>query len=79
MVDQPTRKKRRLQNYVKAETMVQIALSIPSGIFVGWLIGAWLNRHFHREWIVPVGVFAGAIGGLVQMITLAARYMKDDR
>ena len=35
--------------------MVQLALAVPGGCLVGWLIGVGLDKHFHTEWIQIVG------------------------
>ena len=79
MADEPTKKPSGLKDYVKAEQMVQLALAIPIGCVVGWAAGAWLDRHFHTGWIAIVGIVVGAAGGFLQIITIAARSMKNDR
>ena len=68
-----------LQDYVKAESMLQLALAIPVGCLIGWAVGAWLDRHFHQNWIGILGLVLGAIGGFVQIFTLASRYLKNNR
>ena len=77
MSDEPKRKSSGIRDYIRAEAMVQLAISIPAGCLVGWLLGAWLDRHFHQGWIAIAGVVLGAVAGFVQMLTTAARYMKD--
>jgi F0F1-type ATP synthase assembly protein I len=79
MADEHSNKSSRIQSYAKVEAMVQIALSIPSGIFVGWLCGGWLDRHYRTDWMTITGIFVGAAGGIAQLIAIAKRYMKDDR
>ncbi|MDR3746274.1 MAG: AtpZ/AtpI family protein [Acidobacteriaceae bacterium] len=83
MVDEsnkkPSRKNSGLKDYVRAEQLVMLALAIPSGCVVGLLIGSWLDSHFHQHWIGLVGIILGAVGGFVQIFTVAARYMKDKR
>lgn len=68
-----------LRDYVKAESMLQLALAIPVGCLLGWALGAWLDRHFHQHWISVVGLLVGAAGGFVQIFTLASRYLKNGR
>jgi ATP synthase protein I len=75
----PTEKSSGLKDYVKAEQMVQLALALPAGCLIGWLIGAWLDRHFHQGWIAIVGIVVGAIGGFIQIFTTASRFLKDNR
>jgi ATP synthase protein I len=61
---------------VKAESMVQLAIALPAGCLIGWLIGSWADRHFHQGWIGILGIILGAVGGLVQIFTTASRYLK---
>ena len=77
--DEPNKKNSGLKDYVKAEQMVQLALAIPIGCLLGWALGAWLDRHFHTSWISIVGILIGAAGGFVQIFTVAARYLKENR
>jgi F0F1-type ATP synthase assembly protein I len=75
----PAKKYNSLKEYVKAEQMVQLALAIPVGCVLGMLFGSWLDRRFHTGWISIAGIFIGAAGGFVQIFTVAARYMKNNR
>ena len=68
-----------LGDLVKAESMIQLAIAIPAGCLIGWAVGAWLDRHFHTEWIAITGIILGAIGGFLQIYRTAARFLKDDR
>ena len=77
--DERNGKRRALKNYAKAEQMVQLALAIPIGCLLGWAFGAWLDKHFHTSWISIVGILVGAAGGFLQIFTVAARYLKDNR
>ena len=79
MAENPDEKRRFFKDYVRAESMVQLAIAIPAGCLIGWLLGAWLDRHFHTGWIAIAGIVLGAVGGFIQMITTAARYLKDNR
>ena len=65
-----------LGQLVKAESALQLALAIPGGCFIGWLIGTGLDKHFHTTWIVIVGILLGAVAGFIQMFALAMRFMK---
>ena len=58
--------------------MVQLALAVPAGCFVGLGIGYMLDRHFHTKWIVVVGMLLGAAGGFIQIFTAASRSLKRD-
>src|SRR3979490_826800 len=76
-----------LGELVKAESMIQLAIALPAGCVVrwpggggiGWVVGSWLDRHFHQEWISIVGILLGALAGFVQIFRTASRYLKNDR
>lgn len=60
--------------WVQAETMIQIALVMPCAAFIGWVIGAGLDRWLHQTWISMVGIVLGIIAGLVGAIQMAMVY-----
>lgn len=78
MADEQDEKRSFFKDYVKAESMVQLAIAIPAGCLIGWLAGSWLDRHFHQGWIAIAGIVLGAVGGFVQMFLAASRLMKKD-
>jgi F0F1-type ATP synthase assembly protein I len=59
-----------LATLVQAEKMMQIALLLPSAAFVGWLMGAGLDKLFHLTWIGAAGIVFGGIAGLIYVIRL---------
>ena len=65
-----------LGELVKAESMIQLAIALPAGCVIGWLVGSWLDRHFHQSWISIVGILLGAAAGFVQIFRTASRYIK---
>jgi ATP synthase protein I len=68
-----------LGDLVKAESMVQLAIALPAGCVIGWLVGAWLDRKFQQNWIAITGILLGAVGGFMQIFYTASRYLKRDR
>jgi ATP synthase protein I len=68
-----------LGELVKAESMIQLAIALPAGCLIGWLGGAWLDKHFHQEWMAIAGIVLGAVAGFVQIFVTASRYLKNDR
>jgi len=60
-----------LGTLVEAEKLIQIAILLPSAVFIGWLGGVWLDNHFHQSWIGIVGMIFGGISGLVHVIRVA--------
>jgi F0F1-type ATP synthase assembly protein I len=60
-----------LSAYVQAEKLAQIALVLPCAVVVGWLAGAWADKHFHQSWLVLVGIVLGSIAGLTSAVQMA--------
>ena len=77
MADEAPEKKDKtggaLGNLVQAESMIQMAMAVPAGCFVGLLLGYLLDKHFHTHWMVVAGMLLGAAGGFIQIFTLAGR------
>lgn len=69
-------KKSAMGELVRAESMIQLAIALPAGCLIGWLLGAWADRHFHQNWIGIAGIVLGAIGGFMQIFLTASRYLK---
>lgn len=74
----PVKKDGALGQLVKAESFIQLAIALPAGCVIGWLLGTALDKHFHQHWMGIVGILLGAVGGFVQMFTMASRYLKRD-
>jgi F0F1-type ATP synthase assembly protein I len=78
--DQPRRKlSAGIQGLVQAETVMQMALLLPSAVFIGWLAGAWLDSLLHQKWIAIAGVIIGSISGLVGVIRMVMAAEKASR
>ena len=65
-----------LGDLVKAESMIQLAIALPAGCLIGWLLGHWADQHFHQGWIGILGIILGAVGGFIQIFTTASRFLK---
>ncbi|HEY2467404.1 MAG TPA: AtpZ/AtpI family protein [Terracidiphilus sp.] len=50
--------------------MIQISVLLPSSAFVGWIIGAGLDKLFHQSWISLVGILFGGISGIVYVVRM---------
>lgn len=59
-----------LASLVEAEKMVQVSVLLPSSAFVGWLLGAWLDKLLHQSWISLVGILFGGISGIVYVVRM---------
>ena len=64
-----------LSDLVTAEAMIQLALAVPGGCVIGWLIGDGLDHHFHTEWIQIAGIVVGAVGGFLQIFRTVSKYL----
>jgi hypothetical protein len=62
---------------VQAEKLMQIALLLPSSACIGWVAGAWGDRHFHQSWIGIAGALFGGVSGLIYVIRLAQTAVRD--
>lgn len=60
-----------LQSWVRAESLVQIALTLPLSVIIGWAFGDFLDHKLHQSWIAIVGLLLGVIAGFVQVIRVA--------
>ena len=65
-----------LGDLVKAESMIQLAITLPLACVMGWLIGAALDKHFHQAWIGVTGILVGAVAGFLQIFRMASSYLK---
>ncbi len=45
-----------------------LALALPACTFVGWVIGALLDKWLHTTWLYLVGLIVGSIAGFVELI-----------
>jgi len=45
-----------------------LAFVLPAATFVGWLLGAALDRWLDTGWLYLVGLIAGIVAGFVELI-----------
>jgi ATP synthase protein I len=76
---QPKRDSGGLATLVQAERLMQIAILLPSAAFIGWLIGAWLDKKLNQSWIGIAGIVFGGISGLVYVIRLVMATGADNK
>ena len=51
----------------------ELGFLLPAATFVGWAIGAGLDRWLGTKWATLAGVLVGIIAGFVQMIRTALK------
>ena len=61
--------------WVQMATYAELALIFPAATFVGWLMGAALDRWLRTSWLNIVGLILGIVAAFV---TLIRTVMKDD-
>jgi len=55
---------------VKAESMIQLAIALPAGCVIGWLVGAgWIGTFIRLDF--NCGILLGAVAGFVQIFRTA--------
>jgi hypothetical protein len=62
---------------LRAEKLTQIAFVLPVSVFVGWILGAGLDKWLHQHWIYLGGIIFGSVAGFVQIFRLIAASGKD--
>jgi len=62
------RKDEDKKNWVKIADYAQLGIVFPAATFVGWLIGAALDRWLHTGWIYIVGLVLGIVAGFLELI-----------
>lgn len=55
----------------------EIGFIIPASVFLGYLLGWWLDHWLQTHWIYIAGIVFGAIAGFAQMIRMASALMRD--
>lgn len=69
----PSQKKTFLLQFARYS---QLAVVLPAATFIGWLIGAGLDRWLHTTWLYLAGVLVGIVAGFVELIRTALRDTK---
>jgi F0F1-type ATP synthase assembly protein I len=57
---------------LRAEKLTQIAFVLPVAVFVGWALGAALDKWLHQHWIYLAGIIFGSVAGFIQIFRLVA-------
>jgi ATP synthase protein I len=66
-----------LKTLVQAEKMIQIAIMLPAAVFIGYILGYWLDKTLHQSWISILGLLLGGAAGLISVIRLVMREGKE--
>ncbi len=66
-----------LQSLVRIESLIQLALSLPAAVVIGWAIGLALDHWLHQHWINILGLITGAVAGFVQIFRVVLSHSKE--
>ena len=59
------------KDLVGSEKYIQLGITLPAAVFIGWLIGSLLDRWLGTHWMYIVWLFIGIAAGFVQFIRVA--------
>lgn len=59
-----------MRTAVTADRMIEMALTLPAAVFVGWLIGVGMDQWLHQHWMYIGGIFLGIGAGFMQIFRL---------
>ena len=63
---------------LQVSRFVELGVLLPAATFIGWLIGAGLDKWLHTTWLYIVGLILGIAAGFVQLIrTVLAAEKKE--
>ena len=58
------------KDWVGAEKYIQLGIMLPAAVFIGWIVGAALDRWLHTRWLALVGLLLGIAAGFVQLVRI---------
>ena len=65
--------KRERKSWQQVAKYGELGFLLPACTFVGWAIGAGLDRWLGTKWATLTGVLLGMVVGFVQMIRVAVK------
>jgi F0F1-type ATP synthase assembly protein I len=66
------------KEWVKAEGYLQLGITLPAAVFLGWVLGALMDRWLHTHWITFAGLMLGIVTGFYQLIRVAIAAGKEE-
>jgi ATP synthase protein I len=73
----PHRDRSKSAALVTAARYSEMGFVIPAAVFLGYIIGRFLDHRLHTQWLYVAGIIFGAVAGFVQMIRMATGAMRD--
>ncbi len=63
---------------LQVSRFIELGVLLPACTFIGWLIGAGLDKWLHTSWLYLVGLILGIAAGFVQLVrTVIAAEKKE--
>lgn len=63
--------------WVQLARYSQLAFALPAATFMGWIIGALLDRWLHTQNLYLIGLLLGIVAGFVELIRAVAKTEKE--
>lgn len=77
MAEEPKDPASEKKQWVEAEKLIQIGVTFPAAVFLGWAIGAGLDKWLRKDWIYLVGLLLGIAAGFAQLVRIAMQGTKE--
>lgn len=66
------------KTWLQVTRFVELGVLLPAATFVGWLIGAGLDKWLHTTWLYLVGLILGIAAGFVQLVRMVLAAEKQE-
>ncbi|MCU1284625.1 MAG: hypothetical protein JWO13_975 [Acidobacteriales bacterium] len=64
-------KKSEKKSWVEAEKYIQLGVTLPAAIVIGYFLGSLMDRWLGTHWIRIAGLLVGIAAGFVQLVRVA--------
>ena len=66
------------KTWLQVSRFIELGVMLPAATFIGWLLGAALDKWLHTTWLYLVGLILGIAAGFVQLVkTVLAAEKKE--
>ncbi len=62
---------------LQVSRFIELGIVLPACTFIGWLIGAGLDKWLHTTWLYLPGLILGIIAGFVQLVRTVLKAEKQ--
>lgn len=64
--------------WLRVSRLVELGVVLPAATFVGWLIGAGLDKWLGTTFLYLVGLLLGIAAGFVQLVRMVQKAEKEE-